>query len=117
MQPPQLPTPSGLPGFDLTGVLPYCLAAVTGVLGWFGSQFTAGAQLQRTILNASRQWVEQSQERHAQDSVHALELETEIRRLRSELNAGLQREASLRNFMKRHGLQPPARLPKLRDDA
>ena len=114
MQPPQLPTPSGLPGFDLTGVLPYCLAAVTGVLGWFGSQFTAGAALQRTLLNASRQWVEQSQDMLAHRDARILELEAQIAQLRlenlqqgGEIRSLKQLRDSLIALLKRSGIEIP----------
>lgn len=114
-----LPPTSGL---EPSVVLPYFLAVVTGLVGWFGAQFTAGAKLQETVLSASRALVTEWQTQHAQDSarISALEdklkiAESEVVRMRGEVNGSLQREESLRRFVLRNGLTPPPRLASLRD--
>lgn len=109
-----LPTPSltvGLPGPD---ALPYCLAAVTALAGWFGARSTAGARLQKTLLDASRQWVEQSQEERAHLTVRISELETELAATKlaclqqaGEIRGLKQYNFSLQETMKRAGIDVP----------
>lgn len=98
------PAPLPDPGFGLSDVLPFLGAAVTGLLGFFGAQFTAVARLQKTLLDASRQWVEQSQTQHARDGVRILELEAEALRQRGEINQHIQRVQSLQHTLDR--MQP-----------
>lgn len=97
----------GMFGLSPTVALPYFVAGGTAALGYFGARLTATAQLQRTLLVASRQWVEESQMQHARDIARISELETEITNQRGNLNQALQREASLLSFIARSGLALP----------
>lgn len=91
-------------GSGLSDVLPFLGAAVTALLGFFAAQFTAVARLQKTLLDASRQWVDQSQKRHAQDGVRILELEGEILRMRGEIAQAIQRAESWQHRYERLSL-------------
>lgn len=84
---------------DYAAVLPYFVAVLTGLLGWFSAQFTGLVQLQKTLLDASRQWVADSQAQHARDGVRITELESEVLRQRGTINQGLQREESLQRLL------------------
>lgn len=114
-----LPSGSGL---TWTAALPYLAAIGTAALGYLGARFTARAQLEKTLFDASRDWVAQAQEQLARSSARILELEercrvaeAEVIRMRGEVNGSLQREDSLRRFIKRKGITPPPRLTRLRD--
>lgn len=103
-------------GSQLTAALPYLAAIIGPALGYFAARFSATARLEKTLLDASRSWVEQSQVRHAQDGVLIstrdaiiLEREAEIIRQRGEINQHLQREVSLENFIERSGLKIPGK--------
>lgn len=114
MSAPQLPILPPTSGLDMSAVLPYFLAAMTGVLGWFGAQFTAGAQLQKTILDASRLWVEQSQEMLAHRDARISALENELSHMRleclqhsGEIRGLKQTRDSLTALIKRAGVEIP----------
>lgn len=92
--------------FGLSDVLPFLGAVATGLLGFFGAQFTAVARLQKTLLDASRLWVEQSQTQHARDGVRILELEAEILRQRGEISQHIQRGQSLQHALDRAQAKP-----------
>lgn len=98
MPSPPLPPPHGS---ALSDVLPWAGALLTGFAGWSAARFTAFAQLNKTILDASRLLVEESQTIHARDGVRILELETEVLRQRGEINQGIQRERSLQHAIER----------------
>lgn len=74
---------------------------MTALGGWFAARYTAFAQLNKTVLDASRQMVEDAQAVHARDGARILELETEILRMRGEVNAHIQRERSLEHMIER----------------
>jgi len=97
--------PSSVPppelGSGLSDALPWLSAAVTGLVGWSAARFTAFAQLNKTILDASRQMVADAQEVHARDGARILELEAEIIRQRGAINQGLQREQSMQHLIDR----------------
>lgn len=99
-------------GFGLSDALPYLSAVVTGLLGFFGAQFTAVARLQKTLLDASRQYVDQSQAQHARDGARILELEAEIIRQRGEINQHIQTKESLQHALERAAQQQPAVRPR-----
>ena len=88
-------------GFGLSDALPYLSAGATGLLGFFGAQFTAVARLQKTLLDASRQWVGDTQAQRARDGVRISELEAEVLRQRGEINQHIQREESLQRALER----------------
>lgn len=96
--PPPISTGSG---FNWAAALPYLSAVATGLLGFFGAQFTAVARLQKTLLDASRQWVEQLQKQRALDGARIFELEAEVLRQRGEINSHIQREESLQRALER----------------
>lgn len=111
MFPPLLVTPPLTPGLPGADVLPYLLAAVTALAGWFGARSTAGARLQGTLLNASRQWVEQSQEMLAQRDARISELENDLAKSRldclqqaGEIRSLKQYNFSLQETAKRAGI-------------
>lgn len=103
MPSPQLPAS----GFGLSDALPYLSAAVTGLVGFFGAQFTAVARLQKTLLDASRQWVEEAQKQHALATARISELESEVLRQRGEINQLLQKVESRDHAIERLSDPPP----------
>lgn len=105
--PSQLPVSLPPSGSQLWVVLPYCVAVVTGLGGWFAAQFTAVAQLQKILLDASRKYVEESQATHARDIVRNVELEAEILRLRGQVNGLIQWQESIRHWAERSGYTLP----------
>jgi hypothetical protein len=102
-------------GFPWSAVLPSVAAAVAAsLLTWFAAQFTAAAQLQKTLLDASRLLVESSQKQHALDTARVLELEQTVRereseviRQRGELRSLQQWQRSARRFARRSGFEFP----------
>ncbi len=122
MSPPIAPPPSS-PSFGsiASAVLPYASAIIAGVLAWFASQFSATVRLSKTLFDASRLLVADSQAVHARDGVRISELEqkvgvaeAEVIRMRGEVNGSIQREQSLRAWVVRQGLEPPPRLATLK---
>lgn len=107
MSEPQLPVPLPTSPSGWAAALPYVLSAVTLVGGWFAAQFTAVAQLQKTLLDASRDFVGDSQAQHARDGVRILELEREVLRLREESNAHIQWVESVKRWAARSGYELP----------
>jgi len=107
MSPPALPELPPISSFGLTAALPYWVAAATAVLGFFGARFTTIAQLQKTLLDASREWVEQTQTQRALDTARILELEAEILRQRGVINAMIQFKQSLFRLLERHNIPLP----------
>lgn len=123
MQPSSLLILPLIYGLALKDVLLFSAAIIGPLLGFFAARFTALARLEKTLLDASRQWVEDSQKRHAADGVlisgqadDLMQARAEVLRLRGEVWAHIQANDSLRSFMKRHKLEPPPRLPVLKDD-
>ena len=107
---PQLPAPLPPPDSGLLVVLPWAAPVITALIGWFGAQFTGLARLQRTLLDASRQLVEQSQTQHARDNARILEAEAEVIRLRGVVRQYQQRELSLQHWAEREKVTlPPLR--------
>jgi len=108
MPSPQLPVPLPPDGSPFGAALPYAVAVLTALLGWFGAQFTAGARLQKTLLDASRTLVAEAQTRHSADGARITELESEIIRLRGEVRGHQQWEDSVRRWAQRAGLHLPS---------
>lgn len=96
-------------GSWLVAALPYLAAVTTGVAGFFGARFTALAQLQRTLLDASRQWVEETQAQRARDGVRISELEAEILRQRKVIDTKIAENDALARLMERKGIKVPGR--------
>jgi hypothetical protein len=81
-------------GSGIRGVLPVLAALLVavfgsgGVLGWLGKRFaersSASAQLSKTLLDASREWVEQAQEERAQLTARISEQDALLAALRLE---------------------------------
>ncbi len=92
---------SSASGSDLSVVLPYLAAVVTGLLGFFGARFTATAPLQSSLNDAFRSLMEELQTQHAHDIARISEQENEIARLSGELRASQQRERSVLNLAER----------------
>ena len=93
MEPSQSPSNSGL---SIKDALPFLLSVITAVGGWFAARSTAFAQLSKTVLDASRKLVEQTQALHAQDGAHIARLEERIRFLELEL---LRKEGEIRQHL------------------
>ncbi len=97
--------PSPLPppefGSEHSAVLPWAGAALTGVVGFFGARFTAFAQLNKTILDASRGLVEEAQSIHARDGARISELEAEVLRQRGEIAQHIQKLESMERQLRR----------------
>lgn len=91
----------------LLAALPFAAPVLTAVLGFFAAQCTSVAQLQKTLLDASRQFVRESQEKHAQDAARITELEAEIIRQRGVINAGIQTQQSLCRLLERNNIPVP----------
>lgn len=105
--PPQLPVPLPPDGSGWPGALPYVLSIVTLVGGWFAAQFTAVAQLQKTLLDASRLMVAETQALHARDGARIGELEAEVIRMRGLIRQHQQWEESVRRWAARSALHLP----------
>ncbi len=122
MQPASFLIASLISGLGLKDVLLSSAAIIGPLLGFFAARFTALARLERTLLDASRQWVEDSQKRHAADGVlisgqadELLRAKAEVLRQRGEIDAKIQENESLRHFMRRNQLEPPPRFPTIRE--
>lgn len=101
MPSPQPLTLLSMSGSDLSAVLPYLAAVVTGLLGFYGARFTATAPLQSSLNDAFRSLMEELQTQHARDIARISEQENEIARLSGELRASQQRERSMLNLTER----------------
>src|SRR6185369_1167338 len=100
MLPPISLIASLISGSDIKDVLPFSASVVTALLAWFAARSTSLARLQKTLLDASRDWVRHTQEQRALDIARISELEAELLkataealRLRGEVDAGIQRDA------------------------
>jgi peptidoglycan hydrolase CwlO-like protein len=81
---PQSPLPPEH-GSGLSAALPYLSAIGAAGLTWLAARYTAFAQLSKTVLDASRRLVDQTQALHAQDGALIVEKDEKIEALRLEL--------------------------------
>lgn len=114
MSSPQLPVPLPPSGSVITDALLWLAPIVTALGAWFASQFTAVAKLEKTLLDASRLMVAETQATHARDGVHISnlqdrsgELEAEVIRLRGLIRQHQQWEESVRRWAARSALHLP----------
>lgn len=78
------------------------LSAVGGpVLAYFAARSSAFAQLQKTVFDASAQFVQGAQTQHAADLVRISELEAEILRQRGVVDGQIQHISSCDRMMER----------------
>lgn len=104
--PPPSPLPPDL-GSPSSGALPYLVAVVTGLLGFFGARFTATAPLQASLNDAFRSLMDELQTEHARLSARVYELESEKLQLAGDLRQTQQREQSLLELVRRAGIPIP----------
>lgn len=98
--------------FSLLAVLPFLAPVLTAVLGFFAAQFTSVAALQKTLLDASRAYVKESQLQHARDAARIFELEAEVLRQRGVINQGIQLQQSLIRLLEHNGIPIPGQEDK-----
>ena len=87
--------------FGLSDALPWLGAGVTALGGWSVARYTAFAQLNKTMLDASRQMVQDSQSVHARDGARILELEAVVLEQRGAINQHIQKEQSMQRMIDR----------------
>lgn len=100
------PPPHGTPSW--WAVVPWVIAVVGPLIGWFGAQFSSLAQLTKTMLDASQSMVKRAQSLHTSDAVRISDQESEIVRLRGELRSAQQWRSSIESWAMREHVTLPA---------
>lgn len=94
-------------GLLFTAAPSFCAGALASGLAALGVLSTARAQLEKTLLVASRDWVLMVQKQHSADGAHISELETEVRRLRGVERSHMQWRESVEHWATRRGHELP----------
>lgn len=81
--------------------LPFLGGIAVAAIGFLGSRSTAVAPLQSALNDAFRSLMDEWQAERAQHIARISELEGEVRRQRSVINQGLQREESQTRLLER----------------
>ena len=85
MSPQQLPPGPPTSGLDISAVLPYLGAIITGVVGWFAALSTAPARLQTTLNGAFHTLTEELQGERARLTALVSKLEEKVEKQASRI--------------------------------